>query len=90
MIKERLRDPESARIRPLGVRAEGSEWIYWFEVNAKNAFGGYTGYKRYGLILRDGEHVGTVGFSQLVDSEGLLPIDAISWHDDAERRYWEE
>ena len=81
-----LKDPDSAKIREDGVKREGGEWVYWFSINAKNSYGGYTGYKNYGVILRNGKEVGTVGLSNLVDTEGLLGI-TVDWTDEGKSRY---
>lgn len=46
-IRSRLRDPESAEFRNLRFYSGGSVPVVCGEVNAKNAFGGYTGYERF-------------------------------------------
>jgi hypothetical protein len=43
-VRARLKDPESAQFQNQRVSAKGAACG---EVNAKNGFGGYTGFKRY-------------------------------------------
>jgi hypothetical protein len=64
-ILSTLRDPESARFE-FGPVVKGTipkgfasptpilVWITSVRVNAKNGFGGYTGFKKYGFAWRDG------------------------------------
>lgn len=49
IISEDLKDSESARFQNLyGAKKEGeSEILICGEVNAKNSYGGYTGYKKF-------------------------------------------
>ncbi|OEO24065.1 hypothetical protein AX279_19740 [Pseudomonas sp. J237] len=56
-IKARLKDPESATFRDQFI---GESGIPCGEVNAKNGFGGFTGYKRFlasgnGLAVVEGD-----------------------------------
>lgn len=57
-VSERLRDPPSARFGPTKfavVRCQNGQWgMACGTVNAKNAFGGYTGPKAW-IVLSDGE-----------------------------------
>ncbi|KWV91732.1 hypothetical protein [Erythrobacter sp. YT30] len=46
-IKARLRDPSSAKFRNSRFYSGGGTPITCGEVNAKNAFGGFTGYERF-------------------------------------------
>jgi hypothetical protein len=68
-VLENLKDPESARFKfndvpprqswvreaPLFGRRFASGWLVSFEVNAKNSYGGYVGFKPYAFIFRDGK-----------------------------------
>lgn len=46
-IKARLKDPDSAEFRNVGFYSGGPAPVACGEVNAKNGFGGYTGYERF-------------------------------------------
>ena len=46
-VKSRLRDPSSARFRNVGYYSGGESSAVCGEVNAKNGFGGYTGFERF-------------------------------------------
>lgn len=46
-INERLKDPDSAEYRNVTVMGEDPEVYICGELNARNSFGGYTGYKRF-------------------------------------------
>lgn len=46
-IRERLRDPDSAQFRNVRFYSGGGTAVACGEVNAKNGFGGYTGYKQF-------------------------------------------
>lgn len=56
-----LRDPASVQYKDMSLHKTyerlGSKWVFGYvicvSVNAKNAFGGYVGYKRYGLFTRN-------------------------------------
>lgn len=54
-IKGQLKDPESATFRNVSV-PEGAGVVMYVcgEVNAKNSFGGYVGYKRFYVMLTSG------------------------------------
>ncbi len=63
-----LKDPYSAHIEFLGIYkgwysdgpfAGGIQtgWVAEYSVNAKNSFGGYTGYQTHYLFFRDGQFV---------------------------------
>jgi len=67
-LEATLKDFESARIknikkekgyRMLSSIANGSAhefgWFVTFEVNAKNSYGGYVGYKPYSIVIRNGK-----------------------------------
>lgn len=49
LVVERLKDPESARIRNVRVMKEGGIPVCG-EVNARNGFGGYTGYSHFVIM----------------------------------------
>ena len=58
-ILDRLRDPNSAQIKfqtekPLLSKRTG-EWLLGVEVNAKNSFGGYVGFKSCVVSIKKGE-----------------------------------
>ena len=66
-LAKTLKDPYSAMIKDIskpvqshirGAMIEGYPvtygWLLTFSVNAKNSYGGYTGYQKYTLLLRDG------------------------------------
>ena len=46
-IKQRLKDPESARIKPDSVSEYNGMWIVAMGVNGKNSFGAYQGERRW-------------------------------------------
>ncbi|MBT2132708.1 hypothetical protein KK137_00040 [Croceibacterium sp. LX-88] len=46
-IRTRLRDPDSAQFREVHFYSGGKAPVACGEVNAKNGFGGYTGYERF-------------------------------------------
>ena len=46
-VKDKLRDPESARFKDLKLIRLDNAIYACGEVNAKNAFGGYTGFKMF-------------------------------------------
>ena len=82
---ETLIDPESARFRFLKPRKGYSNrgWalggdVVWqgylvqTRVNAKNRFGGYTGFKSYVLMVRDGHVSRVLARNDLVITSGLL------------------
>jgi hypothetical protein len=46
-IKEQLKDPESATFRNVHFYSGGGVPVVCGEVNARNAFGGYTGFERF-------------------------------------------
>ena len=65
-VKSRLKDPESVRFQDLEMQrvvisASMTDpkivpvWASRFLVNAKNAFGGYTGFKEWNFYYREGE-----------------------------------
>lgn len=69
LIGFRLKDPESARYKysipekgcVRSAPLQGSKlyfgWLVNVEVNAKNSYGGYTGYELYQTLFQDGEIV---------------------------------
>lgn len=78
-IERTLRDPESARYRfgtltkaygAYGVWNYSTPWSGYLlpvEVNAKNSFGGYVGFKPYVVFFHQGEPLRS------------LPADSVSW-----------
>lgn len=69
-----LKDPQSAQVErvtgPSMVMARNSVlgpgfygWGICFHVNAKNSYGGYVGFKRYVIVVRDGSVVRSYGHS---------------------------
>lgn len=55
VIKEMLKDPESARFRRVyGAQGEVDKIAICGEFNAKNSYGGYTGYKPF-MVFEDGD-----------------------------------
>lgn len=46
-IKQRLKDPESARIKPDLSAVVKGQWFVSIDVNAKNSFGAYQGERRW-------------------------------------------
>jgi len=46
-LKGKLRDPGSAQLRNVRVRATSGTRVVCGEVNSKNGFGGYSGFQRY-------------------------------------------
>ena len=69
-----LKDPESVRYGEISEPRKGhasiaNRWSGWSNVfgyhvdasiNAKNSYGGYTGYKRYSFLFRDGKLIQVV------------------------------
>lgn len=54
VIQEMLKDPESARFRRIyGAKGGVRKIAICGEVNAKNSYGGYTGYKPF-MVFEDG------------------------------------
>lgn len=51
MVTDRLKDPDSARIRNVRLMQEGGDLVCG-EVNARNSFGGYTGFSHF--VIMDG------------------------------------
>jgi hypothetical protein len=53
-VADRLKDPDSAQIRNVMVSPDGENLTVCGEVNAKNAYGGYVGFRKFlgMLILR--------------------------------------
>ncbi len=47
VLKRRLRDPDSARFRDLHVSRRSGSPVVCGQVNARNAFGGYSGFERF-------------------------------------------
>ena len=67
-IEAWLRDPESAEFRfgelQPGIMPSATwsprailVWVSWITVNARNGFGGYTGFQQWAIAWRDGEMV---------------------------------
>ena len=65
-LRYRLKDPDSAMVKLVGspypmvinktmVTNGGAGWWICAEVNAKNSYGGYTGYKHVFIFWRAGE-----------------------------------
>lgn len=55
IIKEMLKDPESARFRRVyGAQGDVEKIAICGEFNAKNSYGGYTGYKPF-MVFEDGD-----------------------------------
>lgn len=46
-LKQRMKDPESAQFRDERMYTRGDTLVVCGEVNAKNSFGGYTGFKAF-------------------------------------------
>ena len=47
LIKERLKDPDSAKFRNTFIVRVQGQALLCGEVNSKNSFGGYTGFTRF-------------------------------------------
>ena len=72
-LETKLKDPDSALTKnisqpekgflTLSSIAEGSRytygWLVYFDVNAKNSYGGFVGYKKYSVVIRDGKVMNT-------------------------------
>lgn len=59
-ISAKLKDPDSAQFKFEGKPVKGNvghgeKWMTTVEVNAKNSFGGYTGYKTWAIAIKNGE-----------------------------------
>jgi hypothetical protein len=52
-VGERMKDPDSAKIRNVVAKRDGSSsWVFCGEVNAKNSYGGYVGFRKFlGMLL---------------------------------------
>ncbi|WP_022697892.1 hypothetical protein [Euryhalocaulis caribicus] len=62
-IKDRLKDPESARFKWTSLRVpRDGLGTYCFLTNAKNSFGGYTGFEAHSIttVAREGEIVAAI------------------------------
>ena len=81
-LRASLRDPSSAQVERVvgpGFVNQKSHiitpafygWVTCFDVNAKNAFGGYTGFKRNALVVRDGRIV----YTQTQDDSWRTSVD---------------
>lgn len=79
----RLKDPDSAQFRQgsveRGVVPAGFwdpepvlVWLSRFEVNAKNAFGGYTGYKPYVYLWKESDMYGATYPSSSAGSNPII------------------
>ncbi len=56
VMREKMKDPESAKFRRLVTYRSGlGDQIICGEYDAKNSYGGYTGYKNYYARVRGGE-----------------------------------
>lgn len=62
-----MRDEESAKMKDISVLKKNSEEINVYAViNAKNAYGGYTGYKSYICMMNNNREVVRIfGLEQL-------------------------
>lgn len=78
-LRSKLKDPSSAQVEvlagPRQLTVKGSVfgpsaygWGICYELNAKNSFGAYTGYRKQALIWRDGRVVREFGTT----TEGML------------------
>lgn len=58
-LADRLKDPYSAQFRKMRFfDGMGDVWKFCGEVNAKNSYGGYTGYTKFsGMAIKDGDKV---------------------------------
>jgi hypothetical protein len=89
LMLDTLRDPESAQYRFLGIHPahckagwakRGNEWYGYaatIDINAKNAFGGYTGFASYTILFRDGMAWNAIegsNFGAYGPSKGLLGL----------------
>ena len=56
IVKTGMKDPDSAQFRHALAWRDGADSVVWCgEVNAKNAFGGYVGFRRYVFTTNDNE-----------------------------------
>jgi hypothetical protein len=46
-----LKDPDSAQFRNMDVRDTGKDFAVCGEINAKNSYGGYVGYRQFYVLL---------------------------------------
>lgn len=87
VLKEALRDPESAKVEidraprrvivsKLLERKGGAAWELCPLVNAKNAYGGYTGYKRVHILWNERVVDYSVGDFGDEVCRGVIPIYA--------------
>lgn len=49
-VVNKFKDPESAQFRNLSVRDQGKSRAVCGEVNAKNSYGGYVGFKKFYVL----------------------------------------
>jgi len=77
-VRQRMKDPESARIKDVR-RGETASWCrhgpepvryYWMTVNAKNSYGGYVGEQSYRCAMDINEQT-VLGVAQLAPGEAL-------------------
>ena len=54
-VKSVLKDPDSAKFKWMKLHGSGSSEIYCGLVNAKNSYGGYTGYSIFSVTLGKGK-----------------------------------
>jgi len=81
-IASQMRDPSSVQFRrtscdkgywgsnPIAGTPKAYGWLYAGEVNAKNAFGGYVGFRSFKVLLLDGKII-----RQCISDGGGLCID---------------
>jgi len=53
IVANGLKDPDSAQFRNIFVRQGKSKRVTCGEVNAKNSYGGYTGYRTFSVLEGD-------------------------------------
>jgi hypothetical protein len=62
-VKERLKDPDSAQFRWMPMRDPPKEEMYCGMVNAKNSYGGYSGFSPFQAMLIGEPHKAAIVIS---------------------------
>ena len=75
-INEQLFDPASAQFKNLHEVDRKGGWVVCGEVNAKNRFGGYTGFRRFMMTEKDGDII-FAGNSNIEETVATALIDGL-------------
>jgi hypothetical protein len=68
-VKEQLKDPDSAKFKHSDYHVDKTDGVYCGYVNAKNSYGGYTGFQTFEVLsVADGKGFIMIG----VDGDGVM------------------